>query len=299
MAEAKQVLIVGGTHGNERTGLQLVRHLNKYPEKLQRDNFTAQTLIANESAIAKNIRYIDQDLNRCFSNLLLDNKPQNTEQSRAHEINRLYGPKGSATKTDWILDLHTTTSNMGVTLIVLQHDPVGLDMALYIQQRMPSAAIFCQDPGASDNPYLCSIARHGFQIEIGPVPQGLLRWDIYDLTRQTLSHALDFIDLQVSGKLELPDQREAEVYEFIEKVHLPRDENGVPTGMIHPNVQDSDYQQLSPGEPIFMLDTGEPVLFDYPEPVHVAFVNEAAYYDQSHAVSLMRKKTIRWQAQDH
>ena len=295
MEESNQVVIVGGTHGNERTGIQLVRRLRANPSEMERSSFKARTLLANEEAILRNSRYLEQDLNRCFTHSILNNEPENVEQERAHIINKHFGPKGDNTSTDWIIDLHTTTSNMGVTLIVLQQDPMALDMALYIQQQMPGASIFCQAPHSEDDPFLCSVARHGFQIEVGPVAQGLLRWDVFELTQQALKHALDFIDLHNRNQLNFSSPREADVFEFIEKIHLPRNENGGVIGMIHPELQDKDYHQLSPGDPIFILDTGETILFEYPEPVYVAFVNEAAYYDQSHAVSLMRKRKLSWE----
>ncbi|MCH2158009.1 MAG: aspartoacylase [Oleiphilaceae bacterium] len=289
-----QVLIVGGTHGNERTGVQLIRRLQVSPTELERNHFVAKTLLANQLAMANNRRYLDQDLNRCFSEELLSNIPENREQSRAKEINEQFGPKGPNTQTDWIIDLHTTTANMGITLIVQQNDPLALDMALYVQKQLPGAVIFYEDNAPTTNSFLCSIAKHGFLIEVGPVAQGLLRWDAFEHTRQALSHALDFIDLQLSGQLSLPSIREADVFQFTEKLHLPRDESGEIIGMIHPQLQDQDYCQLSPGEPIFILDTGETVLFEYHEPVYVAFVNEAAYYDQAHGLSLMRKRHLTW-----
>lgn len=298
MTNTQQVLVVGGTHGNERTGIQLIRRLRANPDELERRHFKAQTFLANKVAIEQNRRYLDQDLNRCFSNLLLNNAAENREQSRAQEINQRFGPKGTNTQTDWIIDLHTTTANMGITLVVQQHDPLALDMALYVQQQLPGSVIFYEDNTPGTDPFLCSIARHGFLIEIGPVAQGLLRWEVFEQTRIALMHALDFIDLQISGKLNLPERREAEVYQFIKKLHLPRDESGEIIGMIHPSLQDRDYHQLSPGEPIFILDTGDTVTFDYTEAVHVAFVNEAAYYDQAHGLSLMRKRLLSWSQDD-
>lgn len=296
MAESKRVLIVGGTHGNERTGVQVIRHLRNNPLELERSDFKAETLLANELAIDQNSRYLDQDLNRCFSRALLSKEPENREQSLAQTINRTFGPKGTGSQTEWILDLHTTTANMGVTVVVQQHDPLALDMALYVQQQMPEAVIFYEDNSSDDDPMLCSIAQHGMLIEVGPVAQGLLRWDVYEQTRTALSHALDFIGLQINGQVQLPSPRNADVYQFIEKLHLPLDENGEICGMIHPHLQDRDYHELSPGEPIFILDSGETLSFNYPETVHVAFVNEAAYYDQAHGLSLMRKRTLQWNA---
>ena len=294
MTGLKRVLVVGGTHGNEITGVQLIRRFQSSPEELERRSFTAETFLGNETAIARNCRYLEQDLNRCFSGDILQGEAQNLEQRRAQEINALFGPKGEASQTDWIIDLHTTTANMGVTLVVQQHDPLALDMALYVQQRMPESVIFYEDNASDADPFLCSIADHGLLIEVGPVAQGLLRWEVFEQTRMALSYALDFIDAYCQDEIVLPAEREAEVYQFIEKLHLPRDVNGEICGMIHPELQDRDYHKLSPGEPIFILTNGETVPFDYPEAVHVAFVNEAAYYDQAHGLSLMRKRNLVW-----
>ncbi|MEM6583430.1 MAG: aspartoacylase [Pseudomonadota bacterium] len=294
MDQSKRVVIVGGTHGNELTGVQLVSRFRARPQELERESFKAEAFLANELAIAENRRYLEQDLNRCFSTALLDGVAQNTEQERAQEINRLFGPKGEDSPTDWIIDLHTTTANMGVTLVTQQHDPVVLDMLLYVQQQMPEAVIFYEDNAADVDPFLCSIANHGVLIEVGPIAQGLLRWEVFEQTRLALSHCLDFIELHDRRGGAAPETREAEVYQFIEKLHLPRDSSGEICGMIHPDVQDKDYHILSPGEPLFILNNGETVPFDYPEAVSVAFVNEAAYYDQAHGLSLMRKRHLSW-----
>ena len=297
MADSQRVLIVGGTHGNEVTGVHLVRRLQRNLQELSRDSFTAQTLLANLPAMAANRRYLEQDLNRCFTAALLNTEPQNGEQMLAHEINEKYGPKGADSPTDWIIDLHTTTANMGVTLVVQQHDPQALDMALYVQQKMPDVVIFDENCTRDEDPFLCSIGQHSMLIEVGPVPQGLLRWDVFEQTARALAHALDFIDLRARGEDSLPSPRQADMYQFIEKLHLPRDEQGAICGMIHPELQDRDYRELSPGDPIFISVDGETIPFDYPESVHVAFVNEAAYYDQAHGLSLMRKRTVSWEGE--
>ncbi|KZX58295.1 hypothetical protein A3709_02190 [Halioglobus sp. HI00S01] len=297
MADSQRVLIVGGTHGNEVTGVHLVRRLQRNLQELSRDSFTAQTLLANLPAMAANRRYLEQDLNRCFTAALLNTEPQNGEQVLAHEINEKYGPKGTDSPTDWIIDLHTTTANMGVTLVVQQHDPQALDMALYVQQKMPDVVIFDENCTRDEDPFLCSIGQHSMLIEVGPVPQGLLRWDVFEQTARALAHALDFIDLRARGEDSLPSPRQADMYQFIEKLHLPRDEHGAICGMIHPELQDRDYRELSPGDPIFISVDGETIPFDYPESVHVAFVNEAAYYDQAHGLSLMRKRTVSWEGE--
>ncbi|MFM6278863.1 MAG: succinylglutamate desuccinylase/aspartoacylase family protein, partial [Dolichospermum sp.] len=42
-----RVLIVGGTHGNELTGVYLIKKFEKFPELINRSNFETLTLLAN------------------------------------------------------------------------------------------------------------------------------------------------------------------------------------------------------------------------------------------------------------
>jgi hypothetical protein len=58
------VAVVGGTHGNERTGYELVQHFARNPGVVTRPSFNTVTLIANTEAVRANRRYIDKDLNR-------------------------------------------------------------------------------------------------------------------------------------------------------------------------------------------------------------------------------------------
>ena len=49
-------------------------------------------------------------------------------------------------------------------------------------------------PDRLQRPNLSSVARHGFTIEVGPVPQGVLRHDAVQHTLAALYHVLDFIE---------------------------------------------------------------------------------------------------------
>jgi aspartoacylase len=63
----RKVAIVGGTHGNELTGVALVKKFERFPELIRRESLEVLALLANPRAIAENRRYIDRDLNRCFA----------------------------------------------------------------------------------------------------------------------------------------------------------------------------------------------------------------------------------------
>ena len=116
MNKIANVAIVGGTHGNELAGIYLVNYWLKNTNLVARDAFNTSLVSANHNAISINKRYTDCDLNRQFSSVsLADTSLANYEQSRAKVINQLLGPKGQS-KTDLVIDLHNTTSNMGLYL---------------------------------------------------------------------------------------------------------------------------------------------------------------------------------------
>ena len=71
MEKINKLAIVGGTHGNEFTGIYLVKKFDKFPDLMSRTNFETKTLLANPLGFELVTRYIDTDLNRCFKVLEL------------------------------------------------------------------------------------------------------------------------------------------------------------------------------------------------------------------------------------
>ena len=67
MNQIHRVAIVGGTHGNELTGVYLIKKFQQYPHLIHRSSFETLSLLGNPKAIAARTRYIDTDLNRCFN----------------------------------------------------------------------------------------------------------------------------------------------------------------------------------------------------------------------------------------
>ena len=127
MSLINSIVVSGGTHGNERTGVRLVEKWMDRPECYSACCPSAEVslVLANPEAMRLNRRYRDFDLNRSFSQTCLDAsfEPQQYEFRRARELNRIYGPKGAHTKTDLILDVHNTGSNMGLCLILSRLPP--------------------------------------------------------------------------------------------------------------------------------------------------------------------------------
>ncbi|MDP5035538.1 MAG: aspartoacylase [Alishewanella sp.] len=293
MDKIKQVAIVGGVHGNEFSGIYLVKQYQAEPERCRRTSFTTETVWANPAAYAANKRYLHSDLNRQFKNVDLAN-PELTdyEQSRAKVLNAQLGPKGAA-RTDLLIDLHNTTSNMGACLILTQAGPFYNKMAAYVKMNMPDAIISRDEDhfAAEEHALMCTLGRYGVLVEVGPQPQSVLRQDVLDLMQTMVQHILDFVELYNQDNLPaLPKKTEA--FRYLHSIKLPMNAAGERIGMVHKNVQDRDYQPINPGDPIFTLFDGTEVLYEGEHVVYPTFINEAAYYDNNLAMSLNEKVII-------
>lgn len=65
-----RVAVSGGTHGNEWTGVYMVREmLRRGAERVGSASVTA--VMSNPPAVDACRRYVDMDLNRCFASSLL------------------------------------------------------------------------------------------------------------------------------------------------------------------------------------------------------------------------------------
>lgn len=107
-----RVAVLGGVHGNERTGVEvvnrLVQRLGAAPAN--RDVAEARALgrgeltlaIANPDAVERDVRFVEVDLNRCFGEHLHQAMPPSVEQRRAAELSRYLR------ELDVLVDLHAT-----------------------------------------------------------------------------------------------------------------------------------------------------------------------------------------------
>ena len=200
----RNIVVVGGTHGNEYTGVWCIREMDESPPTCY-PSLHITTLLGNPDAHFQNKRFIDDDLNRQFTSLKLQEQTETVEARRARELDRLLGPKSNP-KTHVIIDLHTTTTNMGTTLIVPAGDAFMTQAAAYVVSKFPDARILVHTLGdREDRPNLCSTARHGLTIEVGPVPQGVLRHDAVEATKRAMHLVLEFLERTNRGDDVLAD----------------------------------------------------------------------------------------------
>jgi len=188
----RKVGLVGGTHGNELLGVELVRRwlLNQNTpgsvDELKRSTLQCVPVLGNLPAINANRRYIDKDLNRQFKRETLDTILSNTqdgadntdhpvemEDYSAARLNALLGPKTefhtAPTKVDFTVDMHSSTSNLGNMLILgcLTHDNLAAHVAQSVKQTL--------SPG--------DVAR-------GKLSNGIIRVASPDVTKE-VSHWVD------------------------------------------------------------------------------------------------------------
>ncbi|CAB9507660.1 aromatic-L-amino acid amidohydrolase [Seminavis robusta] len=341
ISPVRSVVVVGGTHGNEYTGVWCIKELEQ-PSVFksfskQYPSLDISTLIGNPDAHLANRRFLDTDLNREFTTQklqaiqdkldALQGDPEQgipIESLRANQINKLLGPKTDPT-TDVVVDLHTTTTNMGVAIIIPENDPLMLQAAAYVLHKcrenpvksLPNsgptvvseeAYILLESiPDRDDRPFLASVAKHEFTIEIGPVPQGVVRHDGVEKTKQAMEAFLEFLEKRnkdcasdspdegvrkqikqwfPSGRV--PCYQSAKTTrpgENLGKIQWPcADDNpNFPSHMVHKSIQDQDFKLLRRGDPLFVTMTGDVIPYDgsHGDSVYLMFINEGGYYYSS------------------
>ncbi|XP_073419501.1 N-acyl-aromatic-L-amino acid amidohydrolase (carboxylate-forming) [Dendrobates tinctorius] len=291
-----RVAVAGGTHGNEMSGVTLVKHWLRDSTDLVRDTFTAVPLLANPKATEKCVRYYERDLNRCFTWDILcssESEDEPYEVKRAREINRMFGPRGSTNAFDMILDLHNSTSNMGVCLIISETQKhLEMHACHYIQTHLPEfdpRIYLYMEPGSALYD-LCSVGKAGIGFELGPQPHGVVRSDILQNMKALVKVTLDFINLLNQGT-EFP-AFEVDVYQRVGHVQFPLSPDGEVSAVIHPSLQDQDFSLLHPGDPAFLSLDNKIIPYTGERPVYPVFINEAAYYEKNIAFIVANKLQV-------
>lgn len=292
----------------------------------------------------QNKRFVDADLNRQFSVKKLKQVAANSnsekeecdisrefcsdddpvialphESIRAREIEGMLGPKVPSDAadnmeplTDVVVDLHTTTANMGISLIIPEGDALMSAAAAYVLHQCKTKyrydSVHCLMhalPKRADRQNLSSCGRHGFTIEVGPVPQGVLRHDVIEKTQAAMHSLLEFLHLRnieleeghdnasrVLSKLQeiypnniVPCYRSAPAVrpgELSGKISWKNDSTNpnFPEVIIHKSLQDRDFEPLNVGDPLFVTLDGTIIPYDgsHGDEVYLIFVNEGGYY---------------------
>ncbi|XP_034020764.1 N-acyl-aromatic-L-amino acid amidohydrolase (carboxylate-forming) B-like [Thalassophryne amazonica] len=294
-----RVAVCGGTHGDELSGVYLAREMEK-KLKAEEEGEPVMPLVvmSNPLAVQQGRRYIDIGLNRCFTSSSLAGPVSDLapyELIRSRELNSILGPKGSSEAMDLVCDLHNTTANMGLCLIAYSDsDWICLHICRHLQRLMPDTPVrYIQlDISKKETYSLDSVGKHGFALEIGPQPHGVVRSDIYATLKAGVQHVLDWVHLFNSGAIF--EGGFVEVFTVVKNIDYPRDaETCHITAAIHPHIQDHDFCLLCPDDPLFQAFSGETLRYRGNEALYPIFVNEGAYYEKGTALSLAEKRRVR------
>lgn len=303
MSLINNIVVAGGTHGNERTGVRLVQKWMEKPEcyKSLCTSAHVDLVLSNPEAMRLNRRYRDHDLNRAFSQTCLDSAKdlQQYEFRRARELNKIYGPKGPNTKTDLLLDVHNTGSNMGFCLILSERDPFTMKASAVLTQEFEDAWIYYQPEERSASPYFGTVAKADICIEIGPQQHGTLDAAIFERSERLVKRYLELAEEWNCGKLQQRNPIRVEVFTQVRDLGYPKAWAGAPIeAMIHPSLKGKDCSMLKAGDKVFRTFDGEDILFerlpDDPEVLYPIFINEPAYYEKDIAMSLTAKTVEMW-----
>ncbi len=295
MSQIERVAIVGGNHGNELTGVHLVKKFQQYPNLINRVSFETLALLGNLKAIEEGKRYIDKDLNRCFTNQGLQNSQLlSYEDTRAKAIQQILQPQNQPF-VDVIVDLHSTTANMGLSLIFCDMHPFLLRLGAYLSSINPMVKIFVNQQ-SREGGFLRSLCELGFVIEVGAVAQNILNAELFQQTEQLIYAILDYFEGYNQGNLPQIDSK-LTLYQYIKTIDYPRSDaygglrlRGEIQAMIHPQLQFRDYEPLNPGDPMFLTFAGKDIFYEGESTVYPVFINEAAYYEKGIAMYLAQKQ---------
>ena len=89
-----KIALVGGTHGNETSGIQLIRNWQAFGLPSRFSTLNVSLNIANEAALEANVRFVEEDLNRQFTFDGLASSNTSKEAVLAKTLNQKFGPKG-------------------------------------------------------------------------------------------------------------------------------------------------------------------------------------------------------------
>jgi aspartoacylase len=263
-----KIAVVGGTHGNEPVGVEVIRHLDRRPPAAALHEF--KTYWGNPSAYELQRRFVDCDLNRCFGK---NGRSSGSEAARSRELaQEIEG------NFDFIIDIHTTTSNMGITAILTQTDERTRRAAAYLRSKHPDLILIETIRTDDECCYVCNMAPSGFIFELGPVANNVIR---FDLVMKAYDMVCDLLCWDFEGEQDLS---QVEYYKSYEDIKIPEG------FYIHPDRENQYFVAINPGDPLFINFEGQTINHKGPEVIFPMFINEAAYQNDRLGMTLSHKR---------
>ncbi|MFC1586155.1 aspartoacylase [Fibrobacterota bacterium] len=304
-----RIFIIGGTHGNERIGVHATQYIHEHTAEFACGSVhTIKTLIGSPKAVIRNARYIETDLNRSFTYDYSSPKSnQDVEQvlsgdgdyeiKRAleirRELNALLKP------VDFLIDLHTTTSNMGNCLIVSDNDPWTLHLCASLVGTVPECRILYDPVSRQEDRTSSSLGINQVTLEMGPVQQGVTDYPAVQTALNIIKSVIKTID-ELNGKDNLASKElpKTQVFKRLNyRIDYPRGQDGIAAALIHDEFVGKDFSGLTMEQPVFITFDGRVINFGegkyFPaalvsavargEEIVPFFIGEAAYVEKGMA----------------
>ena len=283
-----KILIVSGTHGNELNPIWAVnqfKKLNKFCSEFK----TLEFIVGNPLAFSKGLRYVDIDLNRSF------NVAQSEFNKNFYEINRSkflvneYGCQ-SPSPCQIAIDLHTTTSSMGTSIVMYGRRDKDFCLAALLQSKF-GLPIYLHEKDQNQTGFLVEAWPCGLVIEIGPVAQNHYDSIIVEKFLIILDFLKNIVNDLKHSMISLPD--EITVFVHKKSIDYPRDENSKISALIHPSRNHKDWMSIQKGDPLFLDMTNQNINYELEEKTFPVFIGEAAYKEKNIAMSFTNKEVIK------
>jgi len=284
----KKILIVSGTHGNELNPVWAVKKFRNLRNKSPQSKSLEFTL-GNPKALEEGLRYIDVDLNRSFNVLKTESNQNFYEVNRSEYLINEYGFQGIKS-CPIVIDLHTTTSCMGTSIVMYGRRQRDFCLAAILQAKF-GLPIYLHEKDINQTGFLVEAWPCGLVIEIGPVAQNHYDSEITERFLIILDFLGDLIDNLENKRINLPSEISLFVHQ--KSVDYPRNDNHEINALIHPLRINNDWKMIEESDPLFLTIDNETINYTDKEKTYPLFIGEAAYREKNIAMSFTKKEILK------
>lgn len=145
-----KLIVMGGVHGNEVCGVQAIQKLK---DEISLVCGKVTFIIANKKAIEQNVRFVEENLNRCFGDA-----GTNLERRTAQQLKPLLD------ECDALLDVHASTTPESQPFLICEPRSAGIANQLGVKTILTNIDAF--HSGSTDE-YMNKQNKVGICIECG------------------------------------------------------------------------------------------------------------------------------------
>ena len=223
------------------------------------------------------------------------NRSFNSSQDNSiYEINRAnflvekFGFNGSE-PCDVAIDLHTTTANMGTSIVMYGRRIKDFCLAALLQHKF-GLPIYLHEKDLKQTGFLVEAWPCGLVLEIGSVAQNFYDPKIINRFLIIISSLRDEINKLKNNQIRLPKDLVVHVHQG--SIDYPRDKNGNINALIHPERINQDWKPIKKDAPLFLDMEGKTKTYTDEDTIWPVFIGEVAYKEKNIAMSFTKKEVV-------